>query len=163
MLRFARWCYRHHVSFLAYFITIFNDFSAGIWIGPQVEIGKGLSLGHARGVVINPNTSIGEYCTMVQQVGLGGPRVKIGNFVSIGAGAKIISTEDRPVEIGDFVIIGAGAVVTRTFPSFSIVAGVPGRRLRPISLDEIKKQWGAFITDEQWNEITVVLKTNRMP
>ncbi len=161
LLRFAQWCFRHHVGFLAYLITIFNDFSAGIWIGPQAEIGKGLFLGHARGVVINPNVRIGEYCTLVQQVGLGGPQVTVGNYVSIGAGAKIISTRNRPIEIGDFVIIGAGSIVTHSVPGFSVVAGVPARRLRRISLDDIKFEWGELITNEQWGKITDYLQSEQ--
>jgi serine O-acetyltransferase len=153
LLRCSQWCYKHHLSLLAYLITVFNDFSAGIWIGPQVEIGKGLFLGHARGVVINPKTKIGNYCTLVQQVGLGGPQVTLGNFVSIGAGAKIISRRDRPIEIGDFVIIGAGSVVTKNVPSFSVVAGVPAKRIRKILLDDIQYEWGGVLSAEQLEKI----------
>lgn len=154
LLRLSQWCYRHHLKLFAYLITAFNDFSAGIWIGPQVEIGKGLFLGHARGVVINPNTKIGEYCILVQQVGLGGPRLTLGNFVSVGAGAKIVSRRDRPVEIGDFVIVGAGAVVTKSIPSFSVVAGVPARRIRSISLDDAQYEWGGVLSPEQLEKIS---------
>ncbi|MGA4577388.1 hypothetical protein [Limisphaera sp. VF-2] len=34
------------------------------------------------------------------------------------------------VELGDDVIVGAGAVVTRSFPSGSVLVGVPARPLR---------------------------------
>lgn len=153
LLRCSQWCYKHHLSLLAYLITVFNDFSAGIWIGPQPEIGKGLFLGHARGVVVNPNTKIGNYCTLVQQVGLGGPQVTLGNFVSIGAGAKIISRRDRSIEIGDFVIIGAGSVVTKSVPSFSVIAGVPAKRMRKITLADIQNEWGGVLSEEQLEKI----------
>ena len=157
LIRLSRWCYTHSLGFLAYTITLFNEFSAGVWIGPQVEIGKGFFLGHARGLVINPNTKIGDYCTVVQQVGFGGAKVKIGNYVNVGAGAKVISSLDRPVEIGKFVIIGAGAVVTHDVPDFSVIAGIPARVLRRLTLDEIEKTWGKFVTNEELKCIAIYL------
>ena len=48
-------------------------------------------------------------------------KIKIGNYVSIGEGCKIMAG----VEIGDNVIIGAGSVVTKSIPSGYMVAGNP--------------------------------------
>lgn len=48
-------------------------------------------------------------------------KIKIGNYVSIGEGCKIMPG----VEIGDNVIIGAGSVVTKSVPSGYMVAGNP--------------------------------------
>lgn len=147
-IRLAQWFLAHRLKVLAYLLTTMNDVFAGIWLGPQVQIGKGFYLGHARGLVVNPNTKIGDYCTVVQQVGLGGPDVTIGDYVSIGAGAKIVSTPDRPIVVGDFVKIGAGSVVTKNVPNFSVVAGVPGRVLRKITLSEIYQEWGLILSPE---------------
>ena len=58
---------------LSYIFTILNDFLHGVWIGPKVKVGKGFYLGHPRGLVVNPNTIIGDYCAIIQQVTLGGP------------------------------------------------------------------------------------------
>ena len=48
-------------------------------------------------------------------------KIKIGNYVSIGEGCKIMPG----VTIGDNVIIGAGSVVTKSVPSGYMVAGNP--------------------------------------
>jgi maltose O-acetyltransferase len=50
-------------------------------------------------------------------------RVKIGNRCWIGAKAIIL----KDVELGDGCVVGAGAVVTMSFPSGSVVAGIPAR------------------------------------
>jgi serine O-acetyltransferase len=130
LFRLSQWCYRHYLRPVAYFITNLNDFLHGVWIGPRVRAGVGLSLGHPRGIVINPETVIGRYVTIINQVTIGGPSVQIGDFVEIGAGAKIISKRNQPVIIGAYSIIGAGAVVTRSVPEYSVVAGVPARVIR---------------------------------
>ena len=52
--------------------------------------------------------------------------VYIGNDVWIGDRALILPG----VHIGDGSIIAAGAVVTKDVPPYSIVAGVPARKIR---------------------------------
>jgi serine O-acetyltransferase len=79
---------------------------------------------------MHPNTSIGNNCTVLQQVTIGNNTKKsidrvavIGDRVVISAGAKIIG----PLTIGDDVIIGANAVVTKSFGENCIIAGVPAK------------------------------------
>lgn len=52
--------------------------------------------------------------------------IRIGRHCWIGAGAIILPG----VQLGEHVIVGAGSVVTKSFPSHSVVAGVPARLLR---------------------------------
>ena len=52
--------------------------------------------------------------------------VYIGNDVWIGDRALILPG----VHVGDGSIIAAGAVVTKDVPPYSIVAGVPARKIR---------------------------------
>lgn len=51
---------------------------------------------------------------------------EIGNDVWIGAGANILHN----VKVGDGAIIGAGAVVTRNVEPYSIVTGVPAKKIK---------------------------------
>lgn len=55
-----------------------------------------------------------------------GPDTVVGHDVWVGQGARILPG----ARIGNGCIIGAGAVVTGTVPSYSVIAGNPGRVLR---------------------------------
>jgi acetyltransferase-like isoleucine patch superfamily enzyme len=52
--------------------------------------------------------------------------IDIGAHCWIGASAIILPG----VKLGDRCIVGAGAVVTKSFPSDSVVVGVPAKRIR---------------------------------
>ena len=57
--------------------------------------------------------------------------VKIKDDVWIGAGAIILSG----VTIGECSVIGAGAVVTKDVEPYTVVAGVPAKKLKQIIID----------------------------
>ena len=134
---------------IAYVMTVLNDFLTGVWIGPKVTIGQGLFLGHPRGLVVNPDTKIGNYCSILQRVTLGGPNIVIGDYVEINAGAQLISNERGrcSLHVGSNVIIGAGALVLKDIPDFSVVAGVPAKVIKTIHKNEnwveFRKNWNA--------------------
>lgn len=135
LFRLAQACYKKRLLRpVAYGLTILNDTLHGVWIGPRVQVGPGMFAGHPRGLVVNPTTTIGVCCSMLQQVSIGGPNVSIGNFVEINAGAKIISNRRGAghLTIGDNVIIAAGAVVISDIPSNSVVAGVPAKIVKEL-------------------------------
>lgn len=103
-------------------------------ISATATIGRRVRIVHAWGIVIHPNSVIGDDCTICHQVTLGvnehqgciAPR--LGNSVYVGVGAKIIG----PVTIGDGAVVGAGAVVVKHVPEKHIAVGVPAAsRLRP--------------------------------
>ncbi len=52
--------------------------------------------------------------------------IRIGNDVWIGTRCVILPG----VEIADHTIVAAGAVVTKSFPPFSVIAGVPARLVK---------------------------------
>lgn len=136
LFRLATWCFeRSLLRPFAYALTVWNDLICGVWIGPRVQAGPGLFLGHPRGLVINPGTKIGKYCSILQRVTIGGPNVTIGDYVEINAGAAIISNArgKSKLTVGSHSIIGAGAVVVNDVPDCSVVVGVPGRVVKKIT------------------------------
>ena len=52
--------------------------------------------------------------------------ISIGNDVWIGTRVIVLPG----VNLGDHCIVAAGAVVTKSFPAYSIVGGVPARLLK---------------------------------
>lgn len=93
----------------------------------QAEIGKGTKLGHGGiAVVINKRAIIGQNCVIGSCVTIGGKSKgdaapKIGDFVYIATGAKVLGD----IQIGNHVIIGANSVVVKDVPSNCVVAGIP--------------------------------------
>ncbi len=52
-----------------------------------------------------------------------GNPIKIGDYVWIGANSVILPS----ISLGNHSIVGAGSVVTKSFESFSIIAGAPAK------------------------------------
>jgi len=99
-------------------------------IHPAAEIGRGVMFDHATGIVIGETAVIGDNCSMLHGVTLGGTgnerddrHPKIGRGVMIGAGAKILGN----IEIGHCARIAAGSVVIKQVPNNVTVAGVPAK------------------------------------
>lgn len=100
----------------------------GLEIPWSLKVGRGLYLGHAFNITINPKSEIGEWCNIHKGVTIGqqnrGKRKgapKIGNRVWIGVNATIVGK----IEIGDDVLIAPNAYVNCDVPSHSIVIGNP--------------------------------------
>jgi serine O-acetyltransferase len=99
-------------------------------IHPAAQIGHGILIDHATGVVIGETAVVEDFVSMLHEVTLGGtgkvsgdrhPKVRRG--VLIAAGAKILGN----VEIGEGAKIAAGAVVLEDVPPHTTVAGVPAK------------------------------------
>jgi serine O-acetyltransferase len=99
-------------------------------IHPAAQIGKGVFIDHATGVVIGATSVVEDDVSMLHGVTLGGtgktrgdrhPKVRRG--VLIGAGAKVLGN----IEIGRCAMIAAGSVVLESVPANKTVAGVPAR------------------------------------
>ena len=101
----------------------YNNASMGTNLNYGAQFKSPPHLPHGlNGIIIHPETVIGENCIIYQQVTIAGKygrSAEIGDNVSIGAGAKIVGA----VKIGSNVIIGANTVVTKDCPDNSKVVG----------------------------------------
>jgi len=99
-------------------------------IHPGAQIGQGVFIDHATGIVIGETTIIGNNVMIYQQVTLGGVSLSKGkrhptieDNVIIGAGAKVLGN----ITIGANSKIGANSVVIRDVPPNCTAVGVPAR------------------------------------
>ncbi len=102
----------------------------GTDIHPAARFGKGIMLDHATGLVVGETAVVGDNCSFLHAVTLGGSgketgdrHPKIGNNVLIGAGAKILGN----IKVGNCSRVAAGSVVLADVPAAKTVAGVPAR------------------------------------
>lgn len=102
----------------------------GVDIHPAAQIGAGVMIDHATGVVIGETATVGDGTTILHGVTLGGTgkesgdrHPKIGKDVLIGAGTKILGN----INVGDRAKIGAGSVVLRPIPSGATAVGAPAK------------------------------------
>jgi len=108
-------------------------------IHPAAEIGKGIMFDHATGIVIGETAVVGDNCSMLHGVTLGGTgnekgdrHPKIGRGVLIGAGAKILGN----IKVGDCARVAAGSVVLTHVAPRRTVAGVPAREIGVAGCEE---------------------------
>ncbi len=78
---------------------------------------------------------------------------KIGNDVWIAAGVSIL----RGVTVGDGAVIGAGAVVTKYVDPYSIVAGVPAKKIGQRCSDKLIEE---LLEIKWWNLDPQIIKQN---
>jgi len=108
---------------------ISSEFSVDIH--PAAQIGSGVMLDHATGIVIGECVIIEDDVSIFHSVTLGGTgknfsrnrHPTIRKKVIIGAGAKILGN----IEVGCESKIGAGSIVLKNVPSYVTVVGVPAK------------------------------------
>jgi serine O-acetyltransferase len=111
----------------------------GVDINPAARIGIGIMFDLGTGIVIGETATIGDNCSLLQGVTLGGTgketgdrHPKIGNNVMIGAGAKVLGN----IHVGDCSRIASGSVVLKEVPRETTVAGVPAKVVGPAGCPE---------------------------
>ena len=131
--RRAHWCFNHNMKFIARYLSQRNRHKTGIEIHPGAQLGKGVFIDHGMGVVIGETAVVGDYCTIYQNVTLGGTgkdvgkrHPTLGNNVLVGSGAKVLG----PFKVGDNARIAAGAVVLSEVPANATAVGVPAKIVR---------------------------------
>jgi len=102
----------------------------GIELPKTARVGKRMRIAHQSGIIVHPDTIIGDNCTIRQNVTLGAAThenvhaaPKLGNNVELGAGAVVVGK----VTIGDGVRIGPNAVVTMNVPEGATVVAPAAR------------------------------------
>lgn len=108
----------------------FSEIFYGIYIGPNVRLGRRVVIEHFGAIIIHSEVKIGDDVRIRQNVTIGNKHADtprdvpvIGNRVDIGAGAKILGK----IVIGDGATIGANAVVIKDVPAGAVAVGVPAR------------------------------------
>lgn len=103
----------------------------GLYIFPNTT-GPGLLLPHPGFIRVEPFVKMGCNCTILPMVLFGKKNpgiecsVVVGDNCYISTGVTILG----PVKIGNNVTIGAGAVVTKDIPDNAIVGGVPAKIIK---------------------------------
>ncbi|MBO0766028.1 MAG: serine O-acetyltransferase [Hyphomicrobiaceae bacterium] len=108
-------------------------------INPAARIGIGIMLDHGTGIVIGETAVVGDSCSILQNVTLGGTgketgdrHPKIGANVLLSVGAKVLGN----IKVGDCSVVGAGSVVLKEVPPRTTVAGVPAKEIGPARCPE---------------------------
>lgn len=119
--------------------TTLNHPGKHIRIGDRVGIGEFAYLGGAGGLTIGDDCIIGQYFSchpenhhfgqtdeLIRLQGVNRKGVSVGNDCWIGSKVTLLDG----VAIGAHSVISAGAVVTKSFPAYSVLAGVPARVIK---------------------------------
>ena len=117
---------------------------AGIEVGDDVVLSRGVHLVAMAGIEIGRGSMIGEYASLrdanhqrqpgipIREAGHSAAPISLGREVWVGRGVTILGG----VSIGDYATIGANAVVTRDVPARAVVGGVPAKLLHSGCIDQ---------------------------
>jgi serine O-acetyltransferase len=128
--RIAHWLWEQEREILAYHLQSRVSELFAVDIHPAAQIGAGVFIDHAHGIVIGETAVVEDDVSMLHSVTLGGtgkaggdrhPKIRRG--VLIGAGAKVLGN----IEVGEDARIAAGSVVLEDVPARCTVAGIPAR------------------------------------
>jgi serine O-acetyltransferase len=125
---------------LAYYLqsTVSRQYSADIH--PACQLGRGIYLRTAAGVVIGETATVGDDVCILQGVTLGGTGKETGDRhpkVQAGVVLHDSATVLGNILVGTGAVVSAKAIVTKPVKPLSIMSGVPAR---PISTRELSEE-----------------------
>jgi serine O-acetyltransferase len=137
--RIAHWLWKAGRKDFALYLQSLTSRFLQVDIHPAAHIGKGIMFDHATGIVVGETAVIGDNCSILHGVTLGGSgreqgdrHPKIGRGVMLGAGAKVLGN----ITVGDCARVAAGSVVLKDVPPKRTVAGVPAREIGVTGCEE---------------------------
>ncbi|MDX2309532.1 MAG: serine O-acetyltransferase [Hyphomicrobium sp.] len=137
--RFAHELWRQGRRDFALYLQSQSSQKFGTDIHPAARFGNGIMVDHATGFVVGETAVVGDNCSFLHAVTLGGSgketgdrHPKIGTGVLIGAGAKVLGN----IHVGNCALIAAGSVVLQDVPPRMTVAGVPAKVIGPATCQE---------------------------
>jgi serine O-acetyltransferase len=128
--RISHWLWREGRQAMALFLQSRISLLFAVDIHPAAQMGRGIMIDHATGVVIGETAVVEDDVSIMQDVTLGGtgkesgdrhPKIRRGVLISLGA--KILGN----IEIGEYSRVGAGSVVLKPVPPGCTAVGVPAK------------------------------------
>ncbi len=107
----------------------------GIFINASTKIGKGLFIPHPTGIVIGKACSLGDRCSIFQQVTIGGGNMgdsikanqpNIGDDCIFFAGSKILGS----IKVENGTVVGANSVLKQDTVKNGVYAGCPAKFIK---------------------------------
>lgn len=149
LYKISRWFYKKKLIKLANIFYRINRILNNSHIPPSAKIGLNSRFAYGGiGMVIHHNAEIGSNCMIGQGCTIGGksgskevPRIK--DNVYIGAGARILGN----IVIEHDSIIAPNAVIVKNVDSFSVMAGVPAKKIATITKENFEKFKGYGIKE----------------
>jgi serine O-acetyltransferase len=121
---------QHRRQVLAHYLQAQVSQIFQIDIHPNATMGSGIMLDHGTGIVIGETARVGDNCSILHHVTLGGSgkkgvdrHPKVGNGVLLGAGSTVLGN----VHIGNGCQVGAGTLVITDLPPHCVAVGVPAK------------------------------------
>jgi serine O-acetyltransferase len=131
--RVAHWLWGHDRRVLAYHLQSLCSQVFQVDIHPAAQLGTGIFIDHATGVVIGETSVVGDDVSILHEVTLGGSgrdhgdrHPKIGRGVLLSAGAKVLGN----IKVGEGARVAASSVVLEDVPPHVTVAGIPAKVIK---------------------------------